>query len=137
MSEPTGKTDLPSGGWVTFRDPTTITEKQRKPVKRIQIRVAYDKQVQAAVDGSGSAADLSDAQVDLLNDYVEAVTVCLIDGWSFEDAVSVDALQDRQVADYDAIITAAAPHRDALMPSGEPNPDPASPTEPSTGSSTD
>lgn len=137
MADDFDKADLPSGGWVTFRDPESVTELQRRPVKRIQIRIGFDKQVQAAVDGSGSAAELSDAQVDLLNDYVEAITLTLIDGWSFEKPVSKDALQGLNGHDYDAILKAAEKHRATLMPTDDPTPDPASPTVPSADSSGD
>lgn len=41
------KVDLPSGGWAVLRDPETITQRQRRPLDRLQMRVGFDSDVQA------------------------------------------------------------------------------------------
>jgi hypothetical protein len=74
---------------------------------------------------------LTDDQLDLLAMLADTVTVALTESWSFDAPVSVDALQDLPDRDYQALLEAAGKHREALIPTFDVDPDPASPTEPS------
>ena len=110
------KHDLPSGGWVAFRDPKQLTRRQRKPIDRAQVRIGIAKNLQNAVSGEGSAGEVADADIDLLEGLMNACAVSLISDWSFEQEVSETALEDLHSKDYDAVIKAAQVHRPILLP---------------------
>jgi hypothetical protein len=116
------KHDLPSGGWVAFRDPKQVTRRQRKPIDRAQTRLGIAVNVHQVLQGDGSAGELGDSDLDLFEGLMNAVAVTLIAEWSFEAEVSVDALEDLLDGDYKAIIEAAAPHRPILLPDFDPGP---------------
>lgn len=139
---------LPSGSTADVRDVADVTERQRRPIRKVQSRLAANSEFSAAVataqaakqaDGSemtqdeqrsiaagmGSAFD----DLELVNDLLVAA---LVAGWSYDFPVSVDACQDIPGRDLDALREICAPFLSALMPGFEPDPDPASPTDPST-----
>lgn len=76
-------------------------------------------------------SDVSDEQLDLLSDLTDAVTVALVESWSYPAPVGMDALQDLPQKDYEALLEAASKHRDAVLPNFGVDPEKGSPTEPS------
>jgi hypothetical protein len=147
--------DLPSGAWVKLRDPDDTTEAQRRPATRLQTRIGLDVALRAvfeAQDGkkkaAASQADLSDAQLDLMADYMDATIIALVDSWSFiakgtgvgevpPVPVPLTVAGLRSISgkkDYEALAMACSKHRDALFPSFEVDPDHSSPTVASEGS---
>lgn len=119
---------LPSGAWVKLRDPEDTTEAQRKPVTRLQMRMAWNPKLMATIKGEGSSSDLSDTEIDWLFDYNDAIVVALVESWSFEQPVTVDGLRAIPgKKDYSELQRRASKHASALMPSFEVDPDPEAP----------
>lgn len=155
------KVDLPSGAWAELRDPDLVTERLRKPVRRIQLRLGFDADLQevvrwqgrmerefkAAQEAAGEDFDpdafepselppvrqdqMTDSQLDLLSDLTNAVAVALVEAWSYEAPVTADTIQDLPQRDYEALLEAVGKHRQALLPNFDVDPAPDSPTEPS------
>lgn len=137
---------LPSGATADLREPADITERQRRPIKRIQAQLAARPAFMAAVkeaqaaegaDGNltpdqqmGIAAGMGDA-FDLLEDLNDALVAAAVAGWSYVFPVSADSAQDLPAHDLDALRTAVSPYVQTLMPDFEPNPSQESPTPPS------
>jgi len=122
MAEAFEKHDLPSGGWVAFRDPKQVTRRQRKPIDRAQTRLGIAVNVHQVLAGNGSASDIADGDLDLFEGLMNAVAVTLIDEWSFDTEPSEETLEDLIDGDYKAIIEAAAKHRPILIPEFDPGP---------------
>jgi hypothetical protein len=133
---------LPSGATADLREVADVTERQRRPIKRIQTKLAGLPEFASAVataqaQGEGTeltpeeqltiAAGLGEA-FDLLEELNDALVVALVAGWSFAFGVNVDAVQDLPGRDLDALRKAVAPFLSQLSPDFEPSPDPASPT---------
>jgi hypothetical protein len=133
---------LPSGATADLREVADVTERQRRPVKRIQTKLAGLPEFASAVataqaQGEGAeltpeeqltiAAGLGEA-FDLLEELNDSLVVALVAGWSYGFGVSVDAVQDLPGRDLDALRKAVSPYLSQLSPDFEPNPDPASPS---------
>ena len=117
------KHDLPSGAWIAFHDPKQLTRKQRKPIERAQTRIGIAKSLQNAVRGEGSAASVTDEDIDLLDGLMEACAVTLIAEWSYPLPITVESLEDPLVDnDYEALIGKIQAHRSVLMPDFDPGP---------------
>lgn len=138
---------LPSGATADLRDAVDVTERQRRPIKRIQAKlaalpsfVAAIKEAEAAQKSVGGeltpdqqlaiAGGMGEA-FDLLEELNDSLIGAVVRGWSYPFAVSVDAAQDLPGRDLDALRTACGPYLRELLPSFEPTPDPNSPTVPS------
>lgn len=136
---------LPSGATADLRPAEDITERQRRPIKRIQTLLAgnegFVKAVKEAQDSEDEeltqeaqlriAAGMGDAfeLLESLNDYLVAAAVR---GWSYGFPVSADAAQDLPGRDLDALREICAPYMGQLSPNFEPSPDADSPSVPST-----
>lgn len=138
---------LPSGATADLRDVADVTERQRRPIKRIQAQLAAlpafvsavreaeaaqkvaggeltpDQQL-AIAGGMGEAFDL----LEELNDYLIGAVVR---GWSYALPVTADSAQDLPGRDLDALREVCAPFLKELMPNFEPSPDADSPIVPS------
>lgn len=141
---------LPDGGSAVLRDPSTVTERQRRPVTRAQMRLAGSP-VGELLD-SQPADDAPEAEhkafnkamielmgtpaYDLLDELNDALAAALVekvtlpDGRTFDNP-SADDLLDIPGADLDVIKAETAKYVTALMPSFAPTPDAESPTPPS------
>jgi hypothetical protein len=151
---------LPSGGWADLAGADELTERRRRPVKAMQMRVAKgamtagadlseppnpSPETRATMDpGELAAIDQQreewgrqvfmaveiDDQLDADGVYIAAFTV----GWSFDAPVSADAVLDIPAADYDALKAAVEPLVKAVFLDTSPR-DLAqpSPTGPSSG----
>jgi hypothetical protein len=140
---------LPSGATADIRDAVDVTERQRRPIRRIQTRLAgmpafaaAIREAEAAQAAAGNDAEIpADVQLkvaagmgeafDLLEELNDALVAAVVRGWSYEFPVTVDAVQDVPGRDLDALRTACAPLLRELMPNFEPTPDADSPTAPS------
>lgn len=133
---------LPSGATADLRDVADVTERQRRPIKRIQTKLAglpdfvhAVEEAQAHKDGDeltpdqqlAIAAGMGEA-FDLLEDLNDALVAALVLRWSYDLSISADACQDLPGRDLDALRAAVSPYLAQLSPDFEPNPDPASPT---------
>jgi hypothetical protein len=134
---------LPSGATADIRDVADVTERQRRPIKRIQTRLAgmpafANAVAEAQAQGDGTdltpeaqlkiAAGMGEA-FDLLEDLNDSLVAALVAGWSYAFPVSADAAQDLPGRDLDALRTAVAPYLTQLNPDFDPSPDAASPIE--------
>lgn len=142
---------LPAGAWADLRDAADVSERLRRPVRTIQMKLAQnpafkdvvqgakDKGVKAlgdideaeAVEMASAMGDEAFALMDELNDRL---IVSRVAGWSYDSPVTPDALQDLPGAVYDRLKEICA---DGALDSGpdfSPSTDPESPTAPSTAS---
>jgi hypothetical protein len=133
---------LPSGATADLRDVADVTERQRRPIKRIQTKLAGLPAFVNAVEeakAQGDGVDLTPDQqlkiaagmgeaFDLLEELNDALVAALVAGWSYGFVVSADAVQDLPGRDLDALRTAVAPFLAQLNPDFEPSPDAASPS---------
>lgn len=115
-----GRLELPSGGHVVLKDPTTLRAKDKKKVlKGIQ---DIEKQVAAGLD------------------IVDGLICMLVESWDLPylpnapiPAVSIGMTDEMTIPDYDALVEAVGPAREVLFP-GSPDvdkvDDPASPSGP-------
>ncbi|MFJ9616705.1 hypothetical protein [Streptomyces noursei] len=136
--------NLPSGASADLRDVADVTERQRRPIKRIQSQLAARPAFAAAVKEaqaiSGAelspeaelriAAGMGDA-FDLLEELNDFLVAALVAGWSYGFPVTADAVQDIPGADLDALRTECAPFLPKLLPDFEPTAEADSPTVPS------
>jgi hypothetical protein len=138
---------LPSGASADLRPVSEVTERQRRPIKRIQAQLAARpafaaavKEAQAIAKAAGTvldpeaelriAAGMGDA-FDLLEDLNDSLVAALVAGWSYGFAVTVDGVQDVPGADLDALRKECAPYLPQLLPDFEPSADADSPIAPS------
>jgi hypothetical protein len=134
--------DLPSGATADIREVADVTERQRRPIKRIQTRLAGLPAFVNAIDEAKAqsegeelspetqlkiAAGMGEA-FDLLEELNDSLVAALVAGWSFPFAVSVDAVQDLPGRDLDALRTAVSPYLSQLNPDFDPSPEPESPS---------
>ncbi|WBP87040.1 hypothetical protein [Kitasatospora cathayae] len=138
---------LPSGATANLRDVADVTERQRRPIKRIQSKLAAlptfvtaVQEAEAAQKVSGGAltaeqqlsiaAGMGEA-FDLLESLNDFLIVAVVRGWSYEFPVDADHVQDLPTRDLDQLREVCATYLKELMPNFEPTPDTASPTAPS------
>jgi hypothetical protein len=134
--------NLPSGATADLREVADVTERGRRPIKRIQTRLAGLPAFVNAVEEAQSQAEGVDltpeAQLkiaagmgeafDLLEDLNDSLVVALVAGWSYAFPVSVDACQDLPGRDLDALRAAVSPYLAQLNPDFDPSPETDSPT---------
>jgi hypothetical protein len=133
------------GGWADLRPVCDITERMRRPIKRLSARLtsypAFMEAVrEAEASGGGAnmtpeeqlkvAATMGDA-FDVLEELQDQLVITAVRGWSWDFPVTADAVLDLPTPALDALREAVSPYRNALNPNFAPDPDPASPTEPS------
>lgn len=112
------KVDLPNGGWVSFRDPASLTRRDRLPVKRASTRMGFA--LREVFTGDASAADLPDDDIDLMWAVAEVMVAVLATEWSLDGPVSVESIQAiEDEATYEALIAAVEKYRPALFPNFE------------------
>ncbi|MEV6046035.1 hypothetical protein [Streptomyces xanthochromogenes] len=133
------------GGWADLRPVCDITERMRRPIKRLSARLSsYPafmeaiKEAQTKGDGANLstedqmkvAATMGDA-FDVLEELQDQLVIAATRGWSWDFPVTADAVLDLPTPALDELRKAVSPYQNALNPDFEPSPDPASPTEPS------
>lgn len=135
--------DLPSGATADIREVADVTERQRRPIKRIQTHLAglpgfVNAVEEAKAQGDGEALS-PEAQLkiasgmgeafDLLEELNDALVAALVAGWSYAFPVSADACQDLSGRDLDALRAAVSPFLAQLNPDFDPSPEQDSPIE--------
>lgn len=108
---------LPSGATVTLRDPKTIRHKDRKRLFK-------------TLDETG------EGEMSRVFAMGDALIILLVQSWSIEapvPSVSVDSLDEMEIADYDALVEHTKELQKVLFPSlndtVENQQDPKAPTE--------
>lgn len=137
---------LPSGATVDIREVADVTERMRRPIKRVQSQLGANADFVAAVATAqaikGNGDDLSPAEqlsiaagmgaaFDDLENLNDLLVAAMTAGWSYDFPVSADACQDIPGRDLDALRELCSPYLAQLLPGFEPDPDPASPIVPS------
>lgn len=130
---------LPDGGSATLRDPKLVTERHRRPVTRLNSRIAGSA-VGQLLASKDSMTDkefedearklLATAEWELLDELNDALIVALVESWSYDAAVTTDGLLDIPGESYDALKVETSKHVTALMPSFAVSPVEDSPTPP-------
>lgn len=118
----TDKIEFP-GGWAKIRDPQDVTEKQRRPLGKLQRRLAGSSIADAllALDGKPTEEQvkalvqpvLGSDDWDLLDESGDLLIVALVEEWSFEKPITVDEVQNLPGKAYKALREACDP---LLMP---------------------
>lgn len=140
---------LPNGAHADLRDHADVSERLRRPVRAIQMKLAKDPAFSGVVDAAkkggadsvkdideDSAASMVSAMGDdaaaLLDDLNDKVVLTRVVGWSFDLPVSADSLLDLPGPVYDRLRELCAEGALESTPDFSPSTDTASPTEPST-----
>ena len=92
------KVALPSGGWATFKDATTLRVKDRKKILKNASNEEGLMQALTIVDG---------------------LIACLVEEWSFEmliPALKIANLEELTMADYDVLAEEAGKAQAVLFP---------------------
>ena len=110
--------DLPAGAWAELRDPEAVTERQRKPFIGALGRAA---KAEGSEDGGLSA----------MIEVQDSLVMAMVVAWSFESPVVADSLLDLPHKTVSVLRTACMKYQSELLPDFGVDPDPASPTEPS------
>jgi len=154
--ESTRRIDLPGGHWAVRRDPATVTRRQRRPVEdamgdvRGEIinliaaaneklekarQVGDDEAIAVAQTAQRRATDqLTRAERASLRDANEAAIVALLESWSFDGPITLDAVLDLPGPVGDALQAAVAPLTAAMFLNTTPDPMNPNPTAPGGGS---
>ncbi|MGA5819732.1 hypothetical protein ACPC54_17965 [Kitasatospora sp. NPDC094028] len=136
------------GGWADLRPVADITERHRRPIRKLSTQLLGHADFAAAVaemqsSGKDPASLTPDEQLrvaagmgsafDDLEAIQDLLVVAAVRGWSFDAVpITVDGLLDLPGQALDALRAAVAPYQGALNPNlREPSPDPTSPTVPS------
>jgi hypothetical protein len=141
------RVDLPRGGHALVRDPEEVPERLRRPYLD-----AVEQATAAMLEAGLTQADLDAAKEDvpgsrqkvglaairagarrLQRVAADVLLAALVLEWSFGDTVSADAAQELPGAAYDALVEVCESLAPSLSPDFTPNPDPQSPTTPSSG----
>lgn len=107
--------ELPSGGWVEWRDPASVTEKQRRPfrMKMMSLSKATQDVMGSGLDaealGLAMMANPADVQVMWeINDIVAATMVATASFLAAGCDCTVDDVTNLTGPDYEAVVEAAA-----------------------------
>lgn len=131
---------LPDGGSAILRDPKLVTERHRRPVTRLNSRIAGSAvgQLLASKDSmtepefeEAARKILATEEWALLDDLNDALIVALVESWPYAAPVTSEGLLDIPGEAYDALKIEASKHVTALMPSFAVSPVEESPTPPS------
>ena len=95
-----------------FRDPTQLSERQRRPI------------LESITPGD----EPSMAEMNVLVDHL---ILALTESWTLDAPLTLDGLLDLPAGQYDKLRAAALPAMEKVVPDFGPTPDPATPTVPS------
>jgi hypothetical protein len=135
------RVSLPNGGWADLRPVSDITERMRRPIKKLSTQLASHPEFVAAVS-SAQGRELTQAEqlelagamggaFDILEELQDRLVCAAVRGWSYPVDISPDGLLDISAAALDALREYAAPYQSALNPDFEPTTESDSPTGPS------
>jgi hypothetical protein len=141
---------LPNGGWADLRDNAEVSERLRRPIRAIQIKLAKDPAFAGVVaeaakkgpdavkdmaesEAAKMATEMGDESAALLDELNDRCIMARVAGWSYEVPVTLDALLDLPGPAYDRLKQLCA--EGALEGTDfSPSQDENSPTVPSTAS---
>lgn len=140
------KITLPDGGWAVLRDPADVTERQRRPLVRLQQRLLGSDVGAALIGAQGDipkdeALELIRPQMasddfDMVAQLDDLLLVTLLDSWSYDGEITADSVLDLPGKVRTVLLEACKPLLGPLL--GETSDadvlDPASPTVPANGS---
>jgi hypothetical protein len=113
-----------NGGWIDYREPEDTPERLRR---RVTMLASQAPAVAARVGNDSASIDETD--MSFLLGFNDAVAMCLIMGWSWEQPVTIDGLQDLPGRVYDEIVQHCQTLIPRLLPSFAVDVDPKAPTE--------
>lgn len=140
------KISLPDGGWAMLRDPKQVTERQRRPIDRLQAKInasqigaiLFEQKRRIETGEDKASVDRwfeeqyrqlqGTPDYDLLDEYNDALIVAFVDSWSYD--LDVSAYLDLPGQVYTALKDACAPLANASTVTFDPGQaaDPQSPT---------
>jgi hypothetical protein len=144
--------ELPSGATAKLRDPRLVTERHRRPIdfkrqEMQQLSPEWVTELSAAIRDARAAeeANLPAPEIDMaaLNSKLtvsglqaaeelnDLIVVALVESWSFDFPVTSDTVLDLPHDDLRSLHAKCAEVGKALFLSTDPDPDPESPTQPS------
>ncbi len=127
------RVELPDGAWAELYEPKKIPERRRKLIQRNAVRMQkllpekYFAQVEVTEPATGETPhpafgappvdelmaqtarridprDLTDETLDAMGEFDEALVLGYVTTWSFGDELTVDAIRDLPVDQYDALV---------------------------------
>lgn len=121
---------LPDGQWAEFAAPQKVSERRRRSyVNAIAAFNAATAQLPRAATGDGPDPRFAGAaESELLDNAIDLLILALVKAWSYEQPVSLDALQDLPVDAYDVLRKEASDRQADMMPDYSPTTDPKAPT---------
>lgn len=115
------------GGWVDFREPEDVPERLRRRVTTMAARAAsLAQQVQKMSD---EEVAVQGDDLEFLLEFNDAVAICLVMGWSWDNPVNTEGLIDLPAAAYDVIVKHGQTNVARLLPNFSVDPDPKALTE--------
>ena len=114
-----------SGGWVDFREPEDVPERLRRRVTTMSSRAA---KVAGKFEGD-EPTEVDEAELQFLLEFNDAVSICLVMGWSFDAPVTIEGLLELPASAYDFIVRHGQANIARLLPNFQVDPDPKAPTE--------
>jgi hypothetical protein len=130
---------LPSGATADLRPVEDITERHRRPLKRIQTQLVKLTEFGEAIakaqgnkkltkaDQEAIAQGLGDA-FEPLEELNDRLVIAAVRGWSYDFPVEYENVLDLPGRDLDALREAVAPYMAELMPDFSPSKDRDTPT---------
>lgn len=118
----TDKIEFP-GGWAKLRDPQDVTERQRRPLARVQRLLAGSGVGNALIDWHEEhhrepdedemrnllKPFLADDEMDLFESSNDQLILALVEEWSFDKPITVESIQDLPGRAYAALREACQP----------------------------
>lgn len=140
----TDKIEFP-GGWAKIRDPHDVTERDRRPLGKVQ-RLLAGSNIGAVLIERQQAGEevtetemqtllrpyLADEAMDLFEDSDDLLIKALVEEWSFDKPITVENIQGLPGRAYDALRDACRPLLTAVLGGVETEADILDPDSPTT-----
>lgn len=110
-----------TGGWVEYREPEDVPERLRRRVTMLAS--------QAPAQAANQESNLTESDMEFFMAFNDAVALCLVVAWSWDEPVSLDGLQNLPGRVYDEIVKYTQGLMDRLLPSFAVDPNPKALTE--------
>lgn len=141
------KVDLGNGAWAKLRDPQDVTERNRRPLAKIQRVIAgtpigsvlLERELERPGEeitedemGKILRPFLGDEAMDKFEDSDDLLIYALVEEWSIDSPITVETIQDLPGRAYDALRDACRPLLNQVLGTSEESEvlDPESPTTP-------
>jgi len=132
--------ELPSGNSAVLRDPKLVTRKLRLPIEVATIRYqrAMVKRMETEASGLTPSPDVAPVQGVASDEEIEAFVaievatiLCMVESWTYPFSVDADGYDAIAAIDADVLSKAANDAKDETFFQAPVDPDPESPTQPS------